>query len=1369
MSYRYRLKRTVFLWNQYQEKESGSRLLLFWKKAGEGMANKKIGAYITLDGEKQFRSAVTACNKSLATMKSEMKLVEAQTAGSANTLEALEKKHDILSKTVDEQVKKQEALGEGLKHAKEDFERVGNQLESYRKKLDDAKSALEEMKNSSETTEDALNDQYAQVEQLEKIVSKGEETYQRAGNRVQEWQKQLNNAEAQTIRATKALNENATYMREAESAADGCAKSIDEFGKQTNHLADEITSTGNIIRANLTNTAVDAAKSLGSDLFRTAVQGTLELQDAQNQLQASTGQTREETAAYNAEMQKMYKAGYEESITGVANAMALVKQYTNETDPSKIREMAENGAALQDTFDMDLSESIRGADALMENMGLTAEEAFDYIAKGAQNGLNKSGELTDNLAEYSQLWGQAGFSAEEMFSILQNGLDSGAYNLDKVNDYVKEFGISLSDGRIEENINAFSGETQNLFHQWKNGEATTKQVFQSVISDLSNMENQQQALTIASNTWSSLGEDNAMKVITSLNNVNTTYKDVHGTMESIKDIKYDSVTNQWKVLGRTFQTDVATPMLKDFLPVAEKGIELLADNIEVVSAVAGTAGTAIGTMFVVKKSKELINDLKDTAKGIGSVITQVTAHTTATAAQTAATTSATAAQTGLNAAMSANPIGLVVTGITTLVTVAAMFSSAVDDTKTKTEELEEEADALREKVTTAAEELGESTSKIETSLSEVGAKGKVAEGLVSELGELEAQTSRTAEQQARMQSIVTQLNTIFPEMALSIDDTTGKLSMSRDEMESYIDTAIEMQKIQAVQEKMSESVEKLVDAEIAQAEASQKVSDAESQLKDIQEQRAEITAQTEENSRIAEEAEHAYAEALKEGKENADEQYEAALKQIETTTEYNGEVMSLSEALQKMAEDETALNEVHGEYKDSLNEANDAIDRANEAMAPYTEYLNGMTEATQGNTDALAQNTAEKERAAEQAQASIESAGQELEAYQSMSSAQQDLAVNITNSVLTMQENVQSALESQMNMFEEFDGGVQLSTSTLLANMQSQIDGITAWEQNLSTLADRGINQGLLQKLAEMGPSAAGYVQTFVSMSDAELQKANELWGQSIDIQNMTNDWGQQLLTSGATNIAGGMEGLNSVMQESGANTVMGLVQGMQAAQKQAEAAGSDLGVKTVESINTGLGCHSPSTKTTASGRNVDQGLANGINTGQTVVKAAAKTVSDAAVNTVSNSLRKERFENYGRNVTAGLTTGILAGRSSVITAVTKVATDAITAAKNTLEIHSPSHVFRGMGNNSMDSYALGVTEKESTVKKAVTSAVNFKETSGSIKTQRGNAFATAENYNMLKTIMKDALSGLSLNAYVDGRLLTRELSRLGVAFSVGV
>ena len=41
------------------------------------MTNKaKIGASIVLDGEKEFKSAVTACNKKLATMRSELGLVK---------------------------------------------------------------------------------------------------------------------------------------------------------------------------------------------------------------------------------------------------------------------------------------------------------------------------------------------------------------------------------------------------------------------------------------------------------------------------------------------------------------------------------------------------------------------------------------------------------------------------------------------------------------------------------------------------------------------------------------------------------------------------------------------------------------------------------------------------------------------------------------------------------------------------------------------------------------------------------------------------------------------------------------------------------------------------------------------------------------------------------------------------------------------------------------------------------------------------------------------------------------------------------------------------------------------------------------------
>ena len=107
-------------------------------------------------------------------------------------------------------------------------------------------------------------------------------------------------------------------------------------------------------------------------------------------------------------------------------------------------------------------------------MGLSADEAFDYIVKGAQNGLNYSGELGDNIAEYSQIWGQAGFDAEQMFSILENGTKNGAYNLDKVNVSSKNLQSLFPTEELKKISEAFqkerakfskSGRTAKLLHQ----------------------------------------------------------------------------------------------------------------------------------------------------------------------------------------------------------------------------------------------------------------------------------------------------------------------------------------------------------------------------------------------------------------------------------------------------------------------------------------------------------------------------------------------------------------------------------------------------------------------------------------------------------------------------------------------------------------------------------------------------------------------------------------------------------------------------------------------------------------------------------------------------------------------------------------
>ena len=222
----------------------------------------------------------------------------------------------------------------------------------------------------------------------------------------------------------------------------------------------------------------------------------------------------------------------------------------------------------------------------------------------------------------------------------------------------------------------------------------------------------------------------------------------------------------------------------------------------------------------------------------------------------------------------------------------------------------------------------------------------------------------------------------------------------------------------------------------------------------------------------------------------------------------------------------------------------------------------------------------------------------------------------------------------------------------------------------------------------------------------------------------------------------------------------------MQQAQKTAEAAGNDLGVKTIESVNDGLGVHSPSTKTLQSGLNTIQGLSNGLTMGKITLVIAVMGVTTAVIAQMNSALNRTTFTATGRNVSYGLADGIRDGKSSVTSAVREVASAAVKAANDALEIHSPSHIFRGMGNNSMDSYALGVSERKRAVQDTVTSAVNFRNVNGRIQ---GNTSAgTTESYQ-LASVIREALKNVTIKAYLGDREVTRALSGLGVQFSASV
>ena len=486
--------------------------------------------------------------------------------------------------------------------------------------------------------------------------------------------------------AENQLDKYGIQLKEVSKQVELGTANLKEYSKSIKAAGEKLTEAGkkaSVLSAGIVGIDVAAAKS------------AMGLETAVNKFLASTGKSVDQTKALEQVLKNIHENGYGEGYSDISEKMSLVWQNLGDISNVDLQNITEQAYLLENVFGMDFSETLRGVKALMVNMGLTAEKAFDYLVVGAQSGLDKTGELADNIAEYSQIWSQAGFSAEEMFSILDNGLASGAYNLDKVNDFVKEFTISLNDGRIEDNLSSFSKGTRNLFREFQKGEATAKDVFYSVISDLENMENKQKALTLASNVWSALGEDNAMKVITSLNDLNTIYTDVTGAATDATNQMYGGMDAKLSQLKNKFENSFAglgQRILESLLPHLEKMADGLQKAIDWFDSLDdGTKDTIVTIGLLVAAIGPLLLIMGKLAGSISSIINLFTNETVAMGLNAvkkgvvaAATKSLKLAQAGLNGVMTlgkiaisgvstalsflaANPIVLVIAAVAALV------------------------------------------------------------------------------------------------------------------------------------------------------------------------------------------------------------------------------------------------------------------------------------------------------------------------------------------------------------------------------------------------------------------------------------------------------------------------------------------------------------------------------------------------------------------------------------------------------------------------------------------------------------------------------------------------------------------------------
>lgn len=618
-------------------------------------------------------------------MASTIKGITVKIAGETTDLQKALKNIQSSSRSLQAELK---TINNQLKFDPDNTVLLTQKQDVLREQIKSSTSALQELNEVKEQVEEQAKNGEISADQFRAYQREVE----KAKSQLENFEKQLADTEAtaKTVNMKSLEGEMSDVRAETNKTADEF-KNLEDKSQKTDLSSfkkelDDVKSSASNLKDVISDTAAGIGAALGAaggSAVATITSANSE-KKALNSLQAQTGLAKDELLKYKSVINDIYKDNFGESQEEIADTLAKIKQVTSETDPSKLKEMAENLYTLQDTFDgFDINETLRGINGLVTNMGLSAEDAFDLIVKGAQNGLNYSGELADNLAEYSQIWGQAGFSAEQTFSILENGTKNGAYNLDKVNDFVKEFTISLSDGRIEKNLGSFSEDTATLFNKWKDGKATAADVFYSVIKDLKNAKTDQEALTTASNVWSSLGEDNALKVITSLGDVNDSYKDVEGSMQKIKDIKYDDVESDWESLGRTIKTDVINPVGKSLFPEVKKLCDFTSKNTDKIIPILKTVGSLTAGIWIGKKTSAVITATSQLVNSYKVLKT--------------ATEGAALAQEGLNLAQKANAIGAVVSIATTLIGTIYAWSEASRDNSQELDEWQEKIDVAKEK------------------------------------------------------------------------------------------------------------------------------------------------------------------------------------------------------------------------------------------------------------------------------------------------------------------------------------------------------------------------------------------------------------------------------------------------------------------------------------------------------------------------------------------------------------------------------------------------------------------------------------------------------------------------------------------------
>lgn len=300
-------------------------------------------------------------------------------------------------------------------------------------------------------------------------------------------------------------------------------------------------------------------------------------QQAVNQVLASTGYNKEDYGQeFSDIIGNLYKNNMGEDYGDLANSLSQVAQITGTTGKG-LENLTHNALLLRDTFDFDVTESVRSAKMMMDQFGISGNEAYNLIAQGAQYGLNKNGDLLDTLNEYGVHFKNLGFDSTEMMNMLVNGAKSGTFSVDKLGDAIKEFGIRAKDGSdgTKQAFKDLGLDANKLTNDFAKGGATGKAAFQEVTQALANMKDPVKQNQAGVALFGTMWEDLQAEGVLAMANLTGEIQSGTAALEQLNNVKYDDIGSAFTSLKRTFQESILNPIGEALLPTVTNSVNTL--------------------------------------------------------------------------------------------------------------------------------------------------------------------------------------------------------------------------------------------------------------------------------------------------------------------------------------------------------------------------------------------------------------------------------------------------------------------------------------------------------------------------------------------------------------------------------------------------------------------------------------------------------------------------------------------------------------------------------------------------------------------------------------------------------------------------